>query len=136
MRNEGLSRAEACRIERIKPATFMREAGSAIFRDPKSKRWKAAKSDRLNAIMNVLTEFGPMPTLVHGLRERLRLSRYENAVRKWRGDEPDAEDELAKFEGQTVGGRLLITDPGVLATLGEADRLDVDAIYAGFGGGR
>ena len=135
MRN-GLSLAEACREAGIKQDAFLREVGDAVYHDGASKRWKAAKTDSLNVLMNVPTEKGPVATLVHGLRERIRLSRYENAVKMWRGGKRGALKALSAFEGLSVGGRVLITDPKILARLEEADRLDVDEIYVGLGGRR
>jgi hypothetical protein len=126
---EGRSLAEACRVAEIKPSSFKREARSALYRSGKNKQWKATKSDRLDAVMNVLTEDGPQPTLVKRFRERARLGRYDNAVRRFRGGERGALADLLSFKGQQVGGRELITDPTILMTLEEAGLLDFDALY-------
>jgi hypothetical protein len=129
----GMSLAEACRMEGIKPNVFLREVGDAVYRGRSNKQWKVTPTDSLTALMNVPTETGPQPTPVHGLPERVRFSRYENAVKKWRGRERGGLKALSAFKGQTVGGRVLITDPRILTRLAEADRLDVDAIYTEFG---
>jgi hypothetical protein len=39
-------------------------------------------------------------------------------------------DALQKFEGQSIGGHRLITDPSTLNHLAEAGALQLDAIYA------
>ena len=79
--------------------------------------------------MNVLTEDGLQPTLVKGFRERARLGRYDNAVRRFRGGERGALANLLLFRGQHVGDRELITDPNILMTLEEAGVLDFDELY-------
>ena len=123
------SLAEACRNAGIKQSTFKREARTALYRSGKNKQWKATKSDRLEAVMNVPTEDGLQPTLVKGFRERSRLSRYDNALRRFRGGERGALANLLSFKGLKVGGRQLITDPNILVTLEEAGVLDFDEIY-------
>jgi hypothetical protein len=126
---EGRSLAEACSVAGIKPSSFKREARTALYRSGKNKQWKATKSDRLEAVMNVPTEDGLQPTLVKGFRERSRLGRYDNALRRFRGGERGALADLLSFKGQKVGGRQLITDPNILMTLDEAGVLDFDEIY-------
>jgi hypothetical protein len=121
--------AEACRVAGIKPSSFKREARTALYRSGKNKQWKATKSDRLEAVMNVLTEDGVQPTLVKGFRARARLGRYDNALRRFRGGERGAQANLFSFKGQKVGDRELITDPNILMTLEEAGLLDFDELY-------
>ena len=68
--------------------------------------------------------------------ERTLLSRYYVVLRKWRGAEDGAAEELLKFEGLKVAGHVLITDPDTLIQLEEAGQLDFDAFYNSLGGGR
>ena len=86
--------------------------------------------------MNVLTEDGHQPTLVKGWRERSRLGRYDNALKRFRGGERGALAELMSFKGQKVGGKELITDPDILMTLEEAGLLDFDELYTSSRGRR
>jgi hypothetical protein len=129
MRREKMSLAKATRLEHIKQSTFLRYVGSAVHRSGPGKPWKAAKSDRLSAKMTVLTAQGPTFAVVRGSVERTRLARYDIALRKFRAAEDGAAEELQAFEGLTVGGFPLITDPALLIQLEEAGQLDFDALY-------
>lgn len=133
MRREGLSLARATRLEHIKPSTFLRHVGNAVYRSGPGKRWKPRKSDRLSAAMTILTSQGPTTAVVRGSRERTLLARYDIALRKWRGGEDGAERELLTFKGQTVAGHVLITDTNLLIQLEEAGRLDFDNLYYSIG---
>ena len=79
--------------------------------------------------MTILTKQGPIFDVVRGSKERTRLALYDNAVRKFRAGEDGAVEELARFEGQTIAGHELITDPDILIHLEEAGQLDFDALY-------
>lgn len=136
MRREKLSLFKASRIERIKSATVLRYVGNAVHRSGHGKRWKPTKSDRLGATMTVLTAQGPTLVVVKGSVERTRLARYDIALRKWRAGEDGADKELLAFQGQTVGGQVLITDPNLLIQLEEAGELDFDTLYFSVGGGK
>jgi hypothetical protein len=135
MRRDKLSLARAAREEHIKPGTALRYVGNAIQRSGPGKPWKATKSDRLGASMTVLTAQGPTTVIVSGSVERTRLARYDIALRRWRADEDGADKELMAFQGQTVGGHVLITDPDLLIQLEEAGQLDFDTLYFSIGGG-
>jgi hypothetical protein len=136
MRRLHLSLNKAAKREHIKPQTVLRHVGKALYRSGPGKPWRATKSDRLAEKLMVLTEQGPIFVAVRSSIERTRLSRYDSALRKWRAAEDDAYEELLAFEGQTVGGHVLITDEDVLMRLEEAGQLDFDAFYYSLGGGR
>jgi hypothetical protein len=134
MRRLGWSLNKAAKSEHIKSQTILRHVGKALYRSGPGKPWKATKSDRLAEKMAVLTEQGPVFAVVRSSIERTRLSRYNTALRKWRAAEDGALQELLAFEGQTVAGYVLITDPDVLIRLEEAGQLDFDAFYYSLGG--
>lgn len=136
MRRLGVSLNKAAKQEHIKPQTVLRHVGKALYRSGPGKPWKATKSDRLPEKVMVLTEQGPIFTVVRSSIERTRLSRYYVALRKWRAAEDGAAEELSKFEGLKVAGYVLITDPDTLIRLEEAEQLDFDAFYQSLGGGR
>jgi hypothetical protein len=136
MRRLGWSLNKAAKLEHIKPQTVLRHVGKALYRSGPGKPWKATKSDRLAEKMLILTEKGPIFDVVRSSVERTRLSRYNTVLRKWRAAEDGAYEELLAFEGQTVAGHVLITDPDVLIQLEEAGQLDFDAFYYSLGGGR
>ncbi len=131
----GESLSQASQAEHVKLSTIKRYLGNQFHQDAPGKRWNATKSDRLSAQLNVLTPQGTIVATVRGSRERIRLGRYNIALRKWRLGEPGAEAELAKFEGKRVGGHLLITDTKLLATLEDADVMDFDELYSSLTGG-
>jgi hypothetical protein len=127
-RGEALSKA--ARAEGIKPVTVRKRLPKQFRQAAPGKRWEPTKSDRLEVGMNVLTPLGRTTVPIRGLQERNRLGRYEVALRKWRSGEPGAEAELARFDGQTVGGHPLITDVRLLATLEDAGVLDFEELYS------
>jgi len=129
MRREKISLAKAAKLEHIKQSTFLRYAGTAVYRSGPGKPWRATKSDRLSAKMTVLTLQGPVFEVVRGSVERTRLGLYDIALRKFRAGEDGAVEELKKFEGQTVAGHVLITEPNLLIQLEEAGQLDFDELY-------
>jgi hypothetical protein len=130
---EGESLSKATREERIKPQTFIRYARPALRRSGPGKPWKAIPEDKLAAVMNVLTEFGPTPEIIHSSRERKLLGRYNRALRMFRAGEDGAEAELHAFRNKKVAGHTLITDINVLIQLEEAGRLDFDDLYSSLG---
>jgi hypothetical protein len=135
MRRENLSLARATQLEHIKAKTFLRYVGNAVHRSGPGKPWKPTRSDRLGASMTVLTAQGPTTVIVRGSVERTRLGRYDITLRKWRAGEDGADKELMAFQGQSVGGHVLITDPDILIQLEEAGQLDFDTLYFSVGGG-
>jgi hypothetical protein len=135
MRRDHLSLAEATRMEHIKPSTFLRHIGNAVYRSGPGKPWKPTRADRLSAYMTVLTAHGPTTVFVRGSIERSRLARYDIALRKWRAGEHGAGRALRVFRGERVGGYVLITDSDLLIELEEAGQLDFDTLYSSVGGG-
>jgi hypothetical protein len=131
----GESFSNAAKRERIKQKTVLRYVGNALYRSGPNKPWKATKTDRIPAKMTILTENGPVFAVVKSSVERSRLSRYDIALRKWRAGEEGAEQGLLTFEGQTVAGYVLITDPDMLIQLEEGGGLDFDELYYTVGGG-
>ena len=125
----GESFAKAARAEGTKPATVRKHLPNQFHQDALGKRWKAVKSDRLVARMNVLTPKGPIVVAVGGSKERALLGRYTTALRRWRLGLPGAEAELAAFEGRSIAGHPLITDSKLLATLEDASVIDFDELY-------
>jgi hypothetical protein len=129
----GVSLAKAARQHHIKQSTVLRSVGNALYRSGSGKPWKARKSDRLSALMRILTPHGPTFAEVRNSIDRTRLARYDNALRNFRAGADGAVEELRAFKGQTVGGHPLMTDPDLLIQLEEAGSLDFDALYYSVG---
>jgi hypothetical protein len=132
---QGETLSEAARAEHIKIATVKKYVGRHLRQSSPGKRWTASKSDRLSAVMNVLTSEGMIAASVRGSAERSRLARYNVALAKWRRGERGAEKELAKFAGKRVGGLELLTDTKSLTTLEDSAMMDFDALYSALSGG-
>src|ERR1700721_1104235 len=96
MRRLGLSLNKAAKQEHIKPHTVLRHVGKALYRSGLGTPWKATKSDRLPEKVMVLTEQGPIFTVVRSSIERTRLSRYYVAPTTRRAAEDGAAEELSK----------------------------------------
>jgi hypothetical protein len=133
MQDDHESLSKAARLEKIKSKTFVRYARPALRRSGPGKPWRAIPEDQLPFVMNVLTEFGPTPEIIHSRRERKLLGAYNRAVRMFRGGEDGAEAALLVFRGKTVAGRTLITDIKRLIELEEAGKLDFDDLYSSLG---
>jgi hypothetical protein len=134
MRRKGVSASEAAHDQRMKLKTFVKGAGPSVYRMGRGKPWKARSEDQLRFSMTVLTRKGRVDVIVRNSRERKLLHEYESAVRMFRADEDGAEEELKKFEGKTIGGHKLITDPKLLIELEEANELDYESLYTPLGG--
>ncbi len=132
MRHEKLSLAAACRLEHIKPATFLRYVGSAVHRDRPGGRFRATAGDRFRRDLQIPTAQGLVTIPVYGSRNAENISKYLNAVASFlrTGDQR----RLRGFKGKTLkaGGKRikLVTDPHVLSSLAEADALHFDQLYA------
>lgn len=132
MRREKLSLAEACRLEHIKPATFLRHVGSAVRQDRHGGRYRPTKGDRFRRDVQIPTATGPEPIPIYGSKAASEISEYLNAVALY-GRTGDTSG-LRQFEGKTFKSRgrtiELVTDPTVLTTLAEAEQLHIDQMYA------
>jgi hypothetical protein len=130
MRREGASASKAAHLAGMKLNTFRKGAGRFLYRSGPSKPWKARDKDQLSFSMEVLTRQGRISAITRDSRERKLLHEYELVLRMFRGAEEGAEEELKRFEGKTVGGYELITDPKLLIELEEADEIDVENFYS------
>ena len=132
MRREKVSLAEACRLEHIKPSTFLRYVGSAVRQDKPGGRYRATKGDRFRRDLQIATPFGPVTIPVYASKNAEKISKYLNAVAHYlrTGDQA----KLRPFKGKTLKvGRQrikLLTDPDTLSSLAEADVLHLDQLYA------
>lgn len=78
--------------------------------------------------MLIPTSRGATPVVIHGSKKASQLGRYMSAVGQYlKTGNADALDE---FEGQSIAGHTLITDPDVLNSLAQAGALQLDSIYA------
>jgi hypothetical protein len=78
--------------------------------------------------MLVPTAVGNAPVTIRGSKQASELGKYMSAVGKYlrTGDV----EGLGKFEGKSIGGHALITDPDLLSSLAQAGALTLDEIYA------
>ncbi len=127
MRRTGYSLTAASREEHIDPRTVRKYVGAELKKLSKGQT-QATKSDRRKRNMLIPTSLGPTPIVVHGSKQASQLGRYMSAVGKYlhTGDT----DALEEFEGQSIAGHALITDPETLSVLAQAGALQLDEIYA------
>lgn len=136
MRREKLSLAEACRLEHIKPSTFLRHVGGAVRQDKPGGRYHATAGDTFRRNLQIPTALGPVPVPIYGMKNARELANYLNAIALYlrKGDT----SRLEKFRGKTVSDRgqkvELITDPQTLSALALAGALRFDQLYASFAG--
>ena len=127
MRRNRESLSEAAKAEEIDPRTVRKYLGGELRR-VENGRTEPTKTDRRYRQMLIPTSRGAVPALIRGSQKASQLGRYMSAVGKFlRTGDTDA---LEEFEGQTIAGRQLITDPDVLSSLAQAGALQLDQIYA------
>ncbi|MFY9683286.1 MAG: hypothetical protein WAK70_15755 [Candidatus Sulfotelmatobacter sp.] len=137
MRRQHLSLAEACRLEHIKPSTFLRNVGGAVRQDRPGGRYRAIAGDRFRRDLQIPTALGPTAVPIYGSKNAREISNYLNAIALYlrKGDA----SRLERFKGKTVSVRgqkvELITDPATLSSLALAGALQFDQLYASFTGG-
>ena len=127
MRRTGETLTSAAREEHIDLRTVRKYLGAEL-RGITNGEVQPTKADRRVRNMMIPTEKGVEPSSIHGSKEASQLGRYMSAVGKYltTGDISGLEE----FEGQTIAGRQLITDPDVLNSLAQAGALQPDQIYA------
>lgn len=123
MRRTGASLTAAAHEEHIDPRTVRK-----YLRVELRGRGRPTKADRRKRDMLIPTILGNVPITVRGSKQASRLGRYMSAVGKYlrKGDV----DALSEFQGKSIGGHPLITDPEVLRSLAHAGALSLDEIYA------
>jgi hypothetical protein len=97
-RRARLTLREASTIERIKPSTVLRYAGSGF--ENHGKDYRAKKSDRISRTLTVLDSKGPRGQKVNSSRASRRISQYWNALAKAKRTGSYA--ALNKFRGERV----------------------------------
>jgi len=127
MRRTGETLTAASREEHVDPRTVRMYLGPEL-KALAEGRIQPTKTDRRIRQMLIPTEKGVAPTAIHGSKQASQLGRYMSAVGKYltTGDSRG----LGEFEGLTIAGRQLITDPNVLSSLAQAGALQLDQIYA------
>lgn len=126
-RRTGETLTAAAREEHIDARTVRKYLGIEL-RGFVAGRTRPTSADRRRRRMLVPTPRGPAPVTIHGSNQASQLGRYMSAVGKFlRTGDTDALDE---FEGQSIAGHPLITDPDTLSSLAQGGALQLDAIYA------
>jgi hypothetical protein len=136
MRRDKLSLAEACRLEHIKPSTFLRHVGSAVQQDRSNGRYRATEGDKFRRDLQIPTALGPTSVPIYGSKNATQISQYLNAIALYlrKGDI----SRLERFQGKIIRVRgqniELITDPKTLTSLALAGALHFDQLYASIAG--
>jgi hypothetical protein len=128
MRRRGATLTSAAREEHTDPSTVRKYLGPDLRKSAGHKGPQPTRADRRTRHMLIPTALGNVPVIVRGSRAASRLGQYMSAVGKYlRTGNTDA---LSKFEGKSIGGHRLITDPDTLSSLAQAGALELDQIYA------
>ena len=127
MRRTGDTLTAAAREEHVDRRTVRKYVGSQL-RELADGSTEPTKADRRVRKMLVPTLTGPTPVEIRGSKRASQLGRYMSAVGMYlRTGNVDALDE---FEGQSIAGHRLITNPEMLTSLAQAGALQLDEIYA------
>ena len=108
---------------------IQRRHPKAVFQDRPGGRIQVRPSDPYEALVEIITDTGPVVVTARGSHERELAGQHRAVVmRVIRGDEPDS--ALRKFRGKTVGGVKLLSSPFRLSTLTESDSLgQLESLY-------
>jgi hypothetical protein len=131
----GTTFSDALRIERTTVRTVRRYVGSALIRDPRTRRIGAKSGDTFRRDIYVLSYDGYEPVVVRSSKQAHLASEHLIAVA--RVLRPPGDPELLKpFTGKRVGGVELLTDPDRLQVLGDAGLVKSDGLYRQHRGAR
>ena len=131
----GTSASEARRLAHTTTRTVRRHVGSALSRDPRTRRIVAKPADTFRRDVNVLNAEGYMPVTTRSSKQASLASRHLIAISRFLRTGDTA--WLKPFIGKSVGGVELLTDPDRLQIMGDADLVKLDALYRNNpGGGR
>jgi hypothetical protein len=128
MRRTGKPLNAAAREEHMDPRTVRKHVRAELRGRGGNGCTKPTKSDRRARRMLIPTALGASPVKVRGSKQASLLGRYMSAVGQYlRTGDTEA---LKEFEGKTISGNPLITDPQTLTALAQAGSLQLDQIYA------
>jgi hypothetical protein len=128
MRRTGEPLSRAAQLEHVDPRTVRKYLGAELKRSRVAGRTVPTTGDRRVRQMYVLTSEGNISEAIRGSEKASQLGKYMAAVGRFlrTGDA----DGLAEFEGQSIAGHRLITDPDQLVTLAESGSVQIESIYA------
>lgn len=126
MRTEGLSLKPAARRAGTTPNNVRRHVGPAL--DFERGRYRGKPGDRLPAVMTVIGPQGPIEVIVTGSQNRSLVARHRAAINHFAATSDPS--RLRQFEGLTVAGVELETDPDLIQEWGDLGVLDIDDLYA------
>ena len=123
----GLSRRAAAKAAGIAPSAVNPWVGRALALDAKGT-WRARPSDRLFRRLVIVTPEGLAEIDVRSSAQASQAARYMNSVKKFlrTGDVAP----LKPFEGRSIAGVQLLTDPGVLEDVGMHHSVSLESIYS------
>jgi len=126
MRSRGESLTEAAALEHTTPRAVRKYIGKQLTRGP-TGRYLATSGDMLRRDLAVLGFDGYEPAVVRSWKQAQLASAHLVAVNRYlkTGDTK----WLKPFIGKRVGGVKLLTNPGRLQILADADLVKLDALY-------
>jgi hypothetical protein len=127
MRRTGQTLTAASRDEHIDPRTVRKYLGAELRGIAKGEI-QPTRADWRRRNMLVPTSHGATPVIVRGSEEASQLGRYMSAVGQFL--KSGKTGALEEFEGHSIAGHKLITDPDALSSLAQAGALELDRIYA------
>jgi hypothetical protein len=123
----GLSLTAAARTAGSSTKAVKEWAGSALSRDSR-QRWQAKKSDRLFRRLVIVTPDRLAEIDARSSQQASQVARYMNAVKRFLRTGDTA--PLKPFEGRSVAGVALVTDPDVLEDVGMYHPVSLESIYS------
>jgi DNA-binding CsgD family transcriptional regulator len=122
----GESLSQAARNERTTERTVRKHVGKQLRRRS-SGRYRATRGDTLRRDLSVLGFDGYVPVVTRSSKQASRAAEHLIAVGRFlRTGDPQW---LKPFVGKRVGGVELLTDPGRLQILADADLVKLDGLY-------
>jgi hypothetical protein len=129
----GRSASDALPLAHTTMRTVRRHIGSALSRDPHTRRIVAKSGDTFRRDVNVLGADGYVPVTLRSSKQASLVSQHLIAVNRFLATENVA--WLSPFMGKRVGGVELLTDPDRLQIFDDADLVKLDGLYRNNRGG-
>ncbi len=126
MRWKNLSLTQAAKQAETTPGNVRKYAEIALYKDKAGRVYPKA-TDRMPRQMTILTPEGLQSVNVGSSLEASKVGEYMNAVKHFlnTGDTT----RLRKFQGKSIAGRPLLTDPQTIENLAFRHELEFEDIY-------
>jgi len=133
IRRKGYALADAVREADTSARTFHKYLGSEVLPSKPGQRLRVRKEDRRIREMPMGTALGDVPKKIHGSRNASANASHRRAMLHYlrTGDDSLL---LPAFQGKSIEGIELLTDPELISALAEQGAIKPEEFYTSVGG--